>query len=263
MAGLAVHLSLSLRYIASLAGVSDSRSLRSVFVAAALFLSLLCHRRCSIASKSMEFDPIPIDSISECAKQDMMESRGSKAMAAQKNGRRLNRERKMALIQHVDKLKRKLRHEENVHITRINTGNKVEVAALEQKRLGIGDESVGMFSSLIVAVFSGEWGTNLLVSLCDTRLSCGDMLSSITGEGLRKMVGMVKCGTVVLWRVHHPCNLLSEQKLTTREEELRILNVPTFTGRFLAEVTKQVLTDLEASKYQMAEYMISVYGRKQ
>ncbi|RYR64959.1 hypothetical protein Ahy_A03g010976 isoform A [Arachis hypogaea] len=41
------------------------------------------------------------------------------------------------------------------------------------------------------------------------------------------------------------------------------LNVPTFTGRFLAEVTKQVLTDLEASKFQMAEYRISVYGRKQ
>ncbi|XP_027192143.1 uncharacterized protein [Cicer arietinum] len=42
-----------------------------------------------------------------------MESGGSKAM---KNGRRSNnRERKMALIQDVDKLKRKLRHEENVH----------------------------------------------------------------------------------------------------------------------------------------------------
>lgn len=34
-------------------------------------------------------------------------------------------------------------------------------------------------------------------------------------------------------------------------------------GRFLAEVTKQVLADLEASKYQMAEYRISIYGRKQ
>ncbi|KEH15290.1 AMP deaminase/myoadenylate deaminase, putative, partial [Medicago truncatula] len=34
-------------------------------------------------------------------------------------------------------------------------------------------------------------------------------------------------------------------------------------GRFLAEVTKQVLLDLEASKCQMAEYRISVYGRKQ
>ncbi|GER32275.1 AMP deaminase [Striga asiatica] len=34
-------------------------------------------------------------------------------------------------------------------------------------------------------------------------------------------------------------------------------------GRFLAEVTKQVLSDLEASKYQLAEYRISVYGRKQ
>ncbi|CAJ1939946.1 unnamed protein product [Sphenostylis stenocarpa] len=41
------------------------------------------------------------------------------------------------------------------------------------------------------------------------------------------------------------------------------LRPPKFTGRFLAEVTKEVLTDLEASKYQMAEYRISVYGRKQ
>ncbi|MED6173710.1 sphingosine N-acyltransferase subunit lip1 [Stylosanthes scabra] len=30
--------------------------------------------------------------------------------------------------------------------------------------------------------FKSEWGKNLLVSLCDTRLSCGDMLSSITGK---------------------------------------------------------------------------------
>ncbi|XLR27469.1 hypothetical protein HN51_040749, partial [Arachis hypogaea] len=173
-------------------------------------------------------------SISECAKQDRMESRGSKAMAAQKNGRRSNRERKMALIQDVDKLKRKLRHEENVHITRINTGNKVEVAALEQKRLGIGDGSVGMFSSLIVAAFFGEWGTNLLVSLCDTRLSCGDMLSSITGcrSKLRQIRNSECIKSVDALLFHNS------------------LNVPTFTGRFLAEVTKQVLTDLEASKYQ-------------
>ncbi|XP_061357448.1 uncharacterized protein LOC133301769 [Gastrolobium bilobum] len=50
--------------------------------------------------------------------RDKMETRGSKAMASQKtvkNGRRSNRERKMALLQDVDKLKRKLRHEENVH----------------------------------------------------------------------------------------------------------------------------------------------------
>ncbi|KAL1354709.1 hypothetical protein AAHE18_05G061500 [Arachis hypogaea] len=54
-------------------------------------------------------------SFNDGRKQDKMESRGSKAMPAQKNGRRSNRERKMALIQDVDKLKRKLRHEENVH----------------------------------------------------------------------------------------------------------------------------------------------------
>ncbi|XLU27140.1 hypothetical protein S245_063206, partial [Arachis hypogaea] len=54
----------------------------------------------------------------------------------------------------VDKLKRKLRHEGNVHRCLLLFyqifRNKVEVAVLEQKRLGIGDGSVGMFSSLIV-----------------------------------------------------------------------------------------------------------------
>ncbi|XP_020216154.1 uncharacterized protein LOC109799911 isoform X2 [Cajanus cajan] len=48
-----------------------------------------------------------------------METGGSKAMVdtekTMKMGRQSNRERKMALIQDVDKLKRKLRHEENVH----------------------------------------------------------------------------------------------------------------------------------------------------
>ncbi|KAL5973649.1 hypothetical protein ACLOJK_030303 [Asimina triloba] len=34
-------------------------------------------------------------------------------------------------------------------------------------------------------------------------------------------------------------------------------------GRFLGELTKQVLSDLEASKYQMAEFRVSIYGRKQ
>ncbi|KAJ1547995.1 AMP deaminase, partial [Cladochytrium tenue] len=32
-------------------------------------------------------------------------------------------------------------------------------------------------------------------------------------------------------------------------------------GRYLAELTKEVFSDLEASKYQMAEYRISIYGR--
>ncbi|KAL2333582.1 hypothetical protein Fmac_014795 [Flemingia macrophylla] len=44
-----------------------------------------------------------------------MENGGKRTMGGLKNGRRSNRERKMALIQDVDKLKRKLRHEENVH----------------------------------------------------------------------------------------------------------------------------------------------------
>ena len=33
-------------------------------------------------------------------------------------------------------------------------------------------------------------------------------------------------------------------------------------GRYLAELTKEVISDLEASKYQMTEYRISIYGRK-
>lgn len=33
-------------------------------------------------------------------------------------------------------------------------------------------------------------------------------------------------------------------------------------GRFLAELTREVMVDLEASKYQHAEYRISIYGRK-
>ncbi|PRQ58140.1 putative AMP deaminase [Rosa chinensis] len=34
-------------------------------------------------------------------------------------------------------------------------------------------------------------------------------------------------------------------------------------GRFLAELTKQVFSDLSASKYQMAEQRITKYGKKQ
>lgn len=32
-------------------------------------------------------------------------------------------------------------------------------------------------------------------------------------------------------------------------------------GRYLAEITKEILSDLQQSKYQMAEYRISIYGR--
>ena len=32
-------------------------------------------------------------------------------------------------------------------------------------------------------------------------------------------------------------------------------------GRYLAEVTQEVFEDLHATKYQMAEYRISIYGR--
>ncbi|XP_045814144.1 uncharacterized protein LOC123907813 isoform X1 [Trifolium pratense] len=47
--------------------------------------------------------------------QDKMEKGGSRKMAAHNTSKKGRRERKMALIQDVDKLKKKLRHEENVH----------------------------------------------------------------------------------------------------------------------------------------------------
>jgi len=33
-------------------------------------------------------------------------------------------------------------------------------------------------------------------------------------------------------------------------------------GRFLAQLTSEVFEDLEANKYQFAEYRISIYGRE-
>jgi AMP deaminase len=48
------------------------------------------------------------------------------------------------------------------------------------------------------------------------------------------------------------------------ESRLRTIFLKTdnfIQGRYLAEITREVFTDLEASKYQMAEYRISVYGR--
>ncbi|GAA5846091.1 hypothetical protein JCM9279_004783 [Rhodotorula babjevae] len=52
-------------------------------------------------------------------------------------------------------------------------------------------------------------------------------------------------------------NPLGESRL--REIFLKTDNY--IEGRYLAEMTKEVFTDLQASKYQMAEYRISIYGR--
>ncbi|KAL0004007.1 hypothetical protein SO802_011568 [Lithocarpus litseifolius] len=57
--------------------------------------------------------------------------------------------------------------------------------------------------------------------------------------------------------------IFRDGKYMTLREVFESLDLSGTTGRFLAEVTKQVLVDLEASKYQMAEYRISIYGRKQ
>ncbi|KAK4479751.1 hypothetical protein RD792_015283 [Penstemon davidsonii] len=55
---------------------------------------------------------------------------------------------------------------------------------------------------------------------------------------------------------YNPCGQSRLREIFLKQDNL-------IQGRFLAEMTKQVLSDLEASKYQMAEYRISVYGRKQ
>ncbi|RPA77940.1 AMP deaminase [Ascobolus immersus RN42] len=50
------------------------------------------------------------------------------------------------------------------------------------------------------------------------------------------------------------------------ESRLRTIFLKTdnyIKGRYLAEITREVISDLEASKYQMAEYRISIYGRSE
>lgn len=55
---------------------------------------------------------------------------------------------------------------------------------------------------------------------------------------------------------YNPCGQSRLREIFLKQDNL-------IQGRYLAEVTKQVFQDLEQSKYQMAEYRISVYGRKQ
>ncbi|XP_024026427.1 AMP deaminase isoform X2 [Morus notabilis] len=55
---------------------------------------------------------------------------------------------------------------------------------------------------------------------------------------------------------YNPCGQSRLREIFLKQDNL-------IQGRFLAELTKQVFLDLSASKYQMAEYRISIYGRKQ
>ncbi|BBN14856.1 AMP deaminase [Marchantia polymorpha subsp. ruderalis] len=55
---------------------------------------------------------------------------------------------------------------------------------------------------------------------------------------------------------YNPCGQSRLREIFLKQDNL-------IQGRFLAELTKQVFSDLQASKYQMAEYRISIYGRKQ
>ncbi|GJP31825.1 hypothetical protein CLOM_g15097 [Closterium sp. NIES-68] len=54
---------------------------------------------------------------------------------------------------------------------------------------------------------------------------------------------------------YNPCGQSRLREIFIKQDNL-------IQGRFLAEVTKEVFTDLVASKYQMAEYRVSIYGRK-
>ncbi|KAI3932314.1 hypothetical protein MKW98_025034 [Papaver atlanticum] len=55
---------------------------------------------------------------------------------------------------------------------------------------------------------------------------------------------------------YNPCGQSRLREIFLKQDNL-------IQGRFLGELTKQVFSDLGASKYQMAEYRISIYGRKQ
>ncbi|CAL9120667.1 unnamed protein product [Musa acuminata var. zebrina] len=55
---------------------------------------------------------------------------------------------------------------------------------------------------------------------------------------------------------YNPCGQSRLREIFLKQDNL-------IQGRFLAELTKQVFSDLSASKYQMAEYRLSIYGRKQ
>lgn len=55
---------------------------------------------------------------------------------------------------------------------------------------------------------------------------------------------------------YNPCGQSRLREIFLKQDNL-------IQGRFLGELTKQVLSDLDATKYQVAEYRVSIYGRKQ
>eukprot|EP00854_Cymbomonas_tetramitiformis_P000581 gene581-982_t len=54
---------------------------------------------------------------------------------------------------------------------------------------------------------------------------------------------------------YNPCGQSRLREIFIKQENL-------IQGRFLAELTKEVFSDLQNAKYQMTEYRISIYGRK-
>lgn len=54
---------------------------------------------------------------------------------------------------------------------------------------------------------------------------------------------------------YNPCGQSRLREIFIKQDNL-------IHGRFLAELTREVMEDYEASKYQHAELRVSVYGRK-
>lgn len=57
-------------------------------------------------------------------------------------------------------------------------------------------------------------------------------------------------------------NLSVYLHLQSRLREIFLKTDNVIGGRYLAEITKEVMDDLEQSKYQLVEWRISIYGRK-
>lgn len=66
------------------------------------------------------------------------------------------------------------------------------------------------------------------------------------------------------WSVAHRFDRFNTKYNPLGQSRLREVFLKTdnlIRGRFLAEITKEVMEDLEATKYSMAEYRLSIYGR--
>ena len=89
-------------------------------------------------------------------------------------------------------------------------------------------------------------------------------LNKVVGSQLPPKVPCITCTPGTTGRPAFGLQSVAAQYLNTTALTCQLSRQDNILhGRFLAELTKEVLVDLEASKYQHAEYRISIYGRKQ